>query len=414
MTDDSTALVDLAAYPWLPYVLMPCIIAFVGWSTNWLGIMMMFHPHEFKGVGPLGWQGIVPRIREKLARDMTEITVKTICSPQDMIDAIDQSDAVSEIGQLLDEELEDIVDEFLEQSGARYWRMTSKRLRQPLYSAVRKQMPTIAQGMLQDIRENADKLLDIEELAVRSARGKPGLLTDMVETIYANEFRFIIRSGLLIGFPLGCLQAVCWYMAPVNWLLPVFGAFVGGATNWIALQVLVHPYEPTKVLGITFQGAMIRRQQEVAGLFAAHFTHGFLDVHEMMESFKEGKQGELLRRLMKRRVQRHMDSGVVTKTFDNALRLANKGEPFDETVLRTASDNLVHFAGDTKVTHKILEPIENLLASRLRGMSPAQFAGMFMPIFDENKWTLIAIGAGLGAGVGFFQLAYLFGGGTAI
>ena len=45
---------------WPIYVAMPFVAALIGWSTKLVAIRMMFRPYEFKGIGALGWQGIIP------------------------------------------------------------------------------------------------------------------------------------------------------------------------------------------------------------------------------------------------------------------------------------------------------------------------------------------------------------------
>jgi uncharacterized membrane protein YheB (UPF0754 family) len=47
-------------------------------------------------------------------------------------------------------------------------------------------------------------------------------------------------------------------------LLPIISAFIGWFTNWIAIKMLFHPKEPTKILGITFQGIFPKRQKQFA------------------------------------------------------------------------------------------------------------------------------------------------------
>ena len=51
---------DSSAY-WLVYLSMPFVAAFVGWSTKIVALEMLYRPIEFRGWGPFGWQGIVPR-----------------------------------------------------------------------------------------------------------------------------------------------------------------------------------------------------------------------------------------------------------------------------------------------------------------------------------------------------------------
>ena len=47
-------------------------------------------------------------------------------------------------------------------------------------------------------------------------------------------------------------------------LIPFISAFIGWFTNWIAIKMLFHPREPTKILGITFQGIFPKRQRQFA------------------------------------------------------------------------------------------------------------------------------------------------------
>ena len=43
-------------------------------------------------------------------------------------------------------------------------------------------------------------------------------------------------------------------------------------------------------------------------------------------------------------------------------------------------------------------------------LSPSAFQGLLLPIFEQDKWLLIAVGGVLGFIAGIMQLVYLFGG----
>ena len=59
------------------YLSIPLVAGFVGWSTNWVAIKLLFFPIEPIGKPPwLGWQGILPSKAEK----MGAITVDTTLS----------------------------------------------------------------------------------------------------------------------------------------------------------------------------------------------------------------------------------------------------------------------------------------------------------------------------------------------
>ena len=91
--------------PWselIPYLVIAPMTAGVGWLTNLLGIKMMFYPVNFVGIGHyFGWQGIIPRLRIRLTRNLVNISITKICSPKEVVMALDDGDAIENIQQLI-------------------------------------------------------------------------------------------------------------------------------------------------------------------------------------------------------------------------------------------------------------------------------------------------------------------------
>jgi uncharacterized membrane protein YheB (UPF0754 family) len=56
-------------------------------------------------------------------------------------------------------------------------------------------------------------------------------------------------------------------MPPTLWTwitIPLLGGVIGWVTNWIAVKMIFRPIRPRRVLGITIQGLVGRRQQDLA------------------------------------------------------------------------------------------------------------------------------------------------------
>ena len=69
---------------------IPVVSGLVGWGTNVLAIKMMFHPAEFRGLGPwLGWQGVIPANAIKMARIASETLATHLIRPQEMVKRLD-------------------------------------------------------------------------------------------------------------------------------------------------------------------------------------------------------------------------------------------------------------------------------------------------------------------------------------
>jgi uncharacterized membrane protein YheB (UPF0754 family) len=48
------------------------------------------------------------------------------------------------------------------------------------------------------------------------------------------------------------------------WLTPFVGAFIGWLTNYVAIKMLFRPREPWRILGLSLQGVMPKRQHDLA------------------------------------------------------------------------------------------------------------------------------------------------------
>ena len=72
----------------------------VGYGTNWLAVKMMMYPVEFRGLGPLGWQGVIPANSKKMANVVVDHSVKRVLSQQELLSRI-ESDKLIESLQVL-------------------------------------------------------------------------------------------------------------------------------------------------------------------------------------------------------------------------------------------------------------------------------------------------------------------------
>ena len=75
--------------PW-KLVSIPLTAAVIGWFTNWIAIRMTFHPLRFLGIPPwLGWQGIIPRKAEKMARIFVDSSMRRLGSVPELFEGME-------------------------------------------------------------------------------------------------------------------------------------------------------------------------------------------------------------------------------------------------------------------------------------------------------------------------------------
>ncbi|MBD2860147.1 hypothetical protein IB286_14185 [Spongiibacter sp. KMU-158] len=396
---------------YIPYLLIPLITAFIGWFTNLIGIKMILYPVRWVGIGNfIGWQGIVPRMRVRLTKQLVKNSISVICTEREMLAALDEADAIGYISHMVSPQIEEWVDDIMEEHTTLYWELSPKPIRAMVYRKVREQLPELSREILEDVAQNAERFINIEEIAAKEAEKNPEIVTNLVTRMAGYELKLIILSGLFLGFPLGIAQALIWYYLPSAWVLPLFGVLVGAGTNWIALQIIFKPGEPVNILGYKLQGIFIKRQQVVSAQFADSFTSQFLDVRGLFDYIWKGDNSDEVHRLVRRKIRKIMDKNRFSSTFDKLMRISGQKTEFDAMTISLVQDRLMRALDQPKVTRKLLEPINNLISRRLSALSPHQFQGLLMPIFESEQWIVILVGGFLGGAAGTAQLVYLFGG----
>ena len=73
---------------WYIYASMPFIAAAIGYVTKIVAIEMLYRPLKFVGIGPIGWQGLVPRRAGKVAAVTIELLTENLLKVEDLLDKL--------------------------------------------------------------------------------------------------------------------------------------------------------------------------------------------------------------------------------------------------------------------------------------------------------------------------------------
>ncbi|MEX1665296.1 DUF445 domain-containing protein [Zhongshania arctica] len=394
----------------IPYLVIAPMTAGVGWLTNLLGIKMMFYPVNFVGVGRyFGWQGIIPRLRIRLTRNLVNISIAKICSPKEVVMALDDGDAIENIQQLISPYIDDWIEDVLVEQNVQAWQYTPERVKKMVFARVQDKLPGVAQAILAEFADRADQLVDFAQLAENQVRDKPELLNELFLRCAGSELRFVIRSGLMFGFPLGCVQALIWYFYPYTWVLPVFGVFVGAGTNWIALKMIAHPADPVMVGPFKLQGLYLRRQPVVSQEFAEIFTSSFMSPKAFMDYLWLGPKSMEVHRIVHRHVRKALDKNMLGKIAAQMAVTTDGFEKLKKTSVEYTADRIMETIDNPEANRKLALPIVDLIARRMSALKPKEFQQLLLPAFEQDQMLIVLLGGVLGGLVGFAQLIWLFG-----
>jgi uncharacterized membrane protein YheB (UPF0754 family) len=398
------------------YLTIPMVSALVGYGTNWLAVKMMMYPVSFKGVGPIGWQGVVPANSEKMARVVVDHSVKRVMTQSELIGRIEADKFIDALQNRIEPFVEDIVDEVLSQTSHRgvpvtnfIWNLAPSPLKSAVYEEVKANLPGVLRRIVEDVSDDFENMIDINEIIVEKLGKEKQMLIDIFQTAAKREFTFIERSGIYFGFPLGIPVMFIWYFFPVWWLLPLFGLLVGYLTNAAAIYLIQKPLEPVKIGPFTVQGLFIKRQKEVSRYFGKVFANDLITAEVVMSEVLKREQAlDRIRDLIQREVNRAIERSQgmlkpLTVLSLGPTEYAKIGQIISERAFQ-------EFQHPDKRSLRYLDEafdIEETVAERVGALPPSEFFELLHPVIAEDEWKLIAVGALLGLGAGWWQWALL-------
>ena len=393
------------------YASIPVVAGVVGWGTNWAAIELTFKPVEFKGLRPfLGWQGIIPSKAGRMAGIFVDSTMSKLGTLPELFQEMEPDKIADQIVKVMGPRLERYTDEIMFRQDDALWRNTPDLIKQRIYARARDRLPMLVDQLMAEANRDIENLVDFREMIVSRLTGDRALLNRLFLESGSAEFKFIVRSGLYFGFLFGLVQLAVWVIYPQPWVLPTFGVLVGYATNWIALNVIFRPLQPTRVGPWTFQGIFLRRQKEVAGAWCRLVTTEIVNVRSVIDAMLNGPKRDRSRELIRRNLEPLARDAV--KPFDFPVEMAVGREKLNAIAVKVGEKSIAVSTSpfdDWHFNQERSQRIEALLRQRMEEMPPEEFQGLLRPCFQEDEMKLILVGAFLGLLAGLAQLFFVFG-----
>lgn len=399
---------------WLPYILIPIINAIVGWGTNWLALKMTFYPLEFWGIPPYGgWQGIIPSKAASMAEKSVDMLTEKLIDSIELFERMDPARVAEEMREEVDGLSQKIINEVMLAQAPLLWKPLPKRAKHMVYDKASENLPETVSEMMDDIKMNIDELFDVKQMTIDILLENKQLLNDIFEECGKEEFVFIERSGIYFGFLFGLIQTILWYfvqtkgwMVGYDWtLLPAFGLLVGWATNFIALKIIFYPLNPIKVGPFRIQGLFIKRQHEVSGIYSRIVADNILTMPNIFDTIVRGHTQDKLTKVIRKHIDHAVDEAVGSSKAIFEFMAGKKKIEIAKNIAtyRFMEELPISIRKVFGYADEALD-VENTLREKMQTLSAVEFEGFLHPVFEEDEWKLILVGAILGALAGTAQL----------
>ena len=398
------------------YASIPFISAAVGWATNVLALKMTFYPLKFVGVWKIGWQGIIPSKAGTMAGKAVDLLTQKLITIEDRFSQIEPERVAEEMEPALNQMTMQIIDQTMEEEAPLIWETAPGIIKDRIYQKASEDLPEVVENLMTDVKTQISDLFDLRKMVVEELESDPDLLNQIFLKVGSAEFRFIERSGIYFGFLFGVIQMLLFLYVnrftslSAFWILPLAGLFVGWATNVIALRMIFKPLRPRKIGFWRVQGLFLKRQMEVSAEYSRIVTERILTSQKIFEELVTGSAADRLMRIVERHVKKAVDATAgISKPLFQLTAGTQKYIRIKKLVSNRFVEELPHSIRHIFAYTEEALDIENTLRTRMQALSPPEFAGFLRPIFQEDEWKLILVGAILGFFAGLAQMVLVFG-----
>ena len=391
---------------WFIYLSMPFVAAFVGYTTKLVALQMLYRPIEFVGIGPIGWQGVVPGRAGKTAALTIQMFTDNLLKPEEILDKIDARQAVEELREPLTRSADAMARELAEQIRPGLWDSLPAAGRKAVLSRVHAAAPGVVDNLLAEMKADLSRFVDLQYLAVTTLVKNKVQLNKLMKGMSGAAMKFIRRSGIYFGFAIGLVQMVAWAYFHNPWIMPTFGFVTGFASDWLALNLIFIPREPKKLLGfIPVHGVLHAERDQVTRDYANILANDLFSADVLLEAILNGPTSERLFAAVEKEVSAGLDAqaGFAEPLMTLAIGTKRYREVKD-TIVRMVLERLPETLQEAKdYTTKTLD-VENLIIDKMNKLTPDQYEAILRPVFKDDEMLMITVGAVLGFLVGELQV----------
>ena len=413
---------------------IPVIAGLIGLVTNFAGIKLLFYPVRFVGVtvpglravarllprklqaipgvahGGIGWQGVIPSRAAKMGSISVDKGIARLGSPSEFYDRLEPDKIAEHILATSADEVHALVEGIIRREHPQLWADTPPPIRAAIHARIDAQLPRLVRRITDQIGQHIEQLLDIKMMVIRQIEAEPRLANKIFLEVGNRELNFVIWSGLFFGFLLGLPTIPLFQAVDQWWVLPLSGVVVGYLTNWIAIKVIFNPVVPVRIGPITLHGLFMRRQPEVAEVYARVIADDIVTLSNIGTELLQGTRSDRTRHMIEQALRPAIDESLGIAR--GAVRVAIGTREYDAIRTRLATeavDRTMAPLTDPVFNRQQSERVRELLATRLAVLSPPEFAEMLRSAMEEDEWLLIFIGSVLGFLAGWLQLFVLGG-----
>jgi len=355
-----------------------------------------------------GWQGIIPSKCSKMAGMAVDLMTTRLIDVREVFSRLDPLRVAGELRGPLEALTPRILETLANEKAPDIWKGLPNTVKEEIAEQCLDDSPRAIAEMMNEIRSDITKVFDLRDMVVKMFEQDKQLTNDIFLKCGESEFRFIRHSGCYLGFLFGLVQMICWVYWPKWHVLAIAGFVVGYLTNFVALKIIFQPIHPIRCCCFSIQGLFLKRQQEVAVVYAELVSRKVLTADNLIGSMMRGRLADALFEVLDRHIQKGIDlimknsAGIMVRPTLMAVG-THEYQSMKRRVSSIIQGDIESFtpylSGYVNEALSIRETLEESMCR----LSPEDFEGLLHPVFQEDEIKLIFVGGVLGVLVGMIQ-----------
>jgi len=189
------------------WIISPCVGAVIGYVTNSIAVVMIFRPHQPRGLLGFRLHGLVPKRQADLAKKIGEVVGTHLVAHEDLVAVFERIDLRPMIEGLLEHALDKKVAELrkLPMVGAFLTEDRIADLRGGIVDSILAHREVIVDSLEAGLESNLDVAGIVEE---KVAAFPTERLESLILEVSRRELRAIVVWGAILGAVIGVLQVV--------------------------------------------------------------------------------------------------------------------------------------------------------------------------------------------------------------
>jgi len=195
----------------IEWILPTATGAFIGWGTNWLALKMLFHPRQPWGIGPLKFQGVIPRRKMDIAARLGEMVENELVSHEDIRAALENPEVVEGFRKAAREQAKIFAEERLPGLHPMVGMFLTQGMKAKVADMLSAEMDALVPKLGQAVGDGLESSFSFKDLVRKRVEGfSVERVESLLLAVLKKEFGFIEWSGAFLGALVGFFQAVLY------------------------------------------------------------------------------------------------------------------------------------------------------------------------------------------------------------